>query len=30
MRHDVVRHIFYLLAALIFGACLLFAWAVHA
>lgn len=30
MRHDVVRHIFYLLTALIAGACLLFAWAVRA
>lgn len=29
MRHDVVRQIFYLLTALIFAACLLFAWAVR-
>lgn len=29
MRHDVVRHVFYWLTALIAGACLLFAWAVR-
>jgi hypothetical protein len=30
MRHEVVRNVFYLLTALIFAACLLFAWAVGA
>lgn len=29
MRHEAVRQIFWLLAALILAACLLFAWAVH-
>jgi hypothetical protein len=30
MRHEVVQHVFYLLTGIIFGACLLFALAVHA
>ena len=29
MRHEIVLRVFYLLSAIVIGACLLFAWAVR-